>query len=61
MNDDTYRRSPIPATVTDDSLQLIGLYGLRLRPEARVSVAAAIVGDGLPVEGLLVVRTGGFN
>ena len=56
MNDDTNRGSPIPVTVTDDSLQLIGLYGLRLPSEARVSVAAAMVGDGLPVGGLLVVR-----
>jgi hypothetical protein len=31
------------------------------RREARVSVAAAMVGGGLPVRGLLLVRTCGFN
>jgi hypothetical protein len=43
MNDDTYRGSPIPVTVTDDSLQLIGLYGLRLPSR---SAGPCSCGDG---------------
>jgi hypothetical protein len=61
MNDETYRGSPIPVTVTDDSLELIGLYGLRLPSRSASLCSCGEVGGGLPVGGLLVVRTGGFN